>query len=91
MFVHLVDCTDEKSWCGGNRVQTGVSVSPQCVLSVHILLTASPWFWGEIMSNFEEKMHYSGIYVPTPVSGVLFLLFFFFADKDSSVTASAKE
>lgn len=21
------------------------------------------------MSNFEEKMHYSGIYVPTPVSG----------------------
>lgn len=28
-----------------------------------------PLVLGEIMSNFEEKMHYSGIYVPTPVSG----------------------
>lgn len=87
MFVHFVDCTDEKLWCSGNRVQTGVSVSPQCVLSVHILLTASPLFWGEIMSNWENALlrHLcADSSVWCVVSSV------FFADKDSSVTASAK-
>lgn len=53
----------------------GLRQSSLCFICPHSA-DCEPLVLGEIMSNFEEKMHYSGIYLPTPVSAVLFFSVF---------------